>query len=869
MDKKKLYIVGGAAILILGYLNYYSDESGMKPGENIVETTNVKYQGDGFKIDAKKQIDYVDKNENQFQEAKAYLKDMVLSGDNAFLDAARNLALKSNILGESTNGWNFKAEEINYDKIKDELVSQKPVSATNKEMKFSISGDNFKTDSKMSYIELRKNVVLENEKIRITGDAGDYNDSRKQAVLRENVKLLGKDLGEQFKEELTGDFQLLNYDLNTKIVESNLPYKIYYGKGTLTGEKFQYNQELETMLISQNVEILANGYTVKMENIEKKQGSDLIHIKGKIAGDNGVNYFSGDEGVYNPDTKELVLSGNVEIKSEAQGKITGERAVYNTEKEILDLYGEKTPVVYKGKDGELETAHLNYDVKNSRMKIENSFTFKTPEYSGKGSYLEYGMTDKKGLMKGAEITGDGKVLITELIDFQDQGQIFTIPGDFLVKDLKNDDRLESKGAIYSQATGDFTTASPFTLYNGDSVVTGTGVTYNSVTGKGTLDKDVLLRNEKDQLVISGKRGEIKKDDYFNLVDDVRMNFGEYSTGAGIARYSFQKETITIPEKVEIVSSAKDSKFIMTNPVIETKLKMLKGKDFSGKEENYQASSKEVEYDYGNEVIVLKGKGIVSDPESVLKGDHLEYSIKTENMVAHGDYQLIQGNIEGAGKDIALSNQSGDVKGGKVKLWTDKGEEFQADRILGNLLKEKIDFLGNAKGKTLDKGKITQYNGEQVRLHLKKQDNRYTAQRVELLQDSTITQENTTMYSKYGDINLVNNIATSDRGVKVIMKDPEKGNTTVTSERAEFHMEKDKIYLNNNVVIVNEDPEKGKTVATGRKGTVLKAENSVELEGDVVIDSPDAVVRAQKAVYNATTKKIKATGDVVVDYKIKP
>ncbi|MGL5578622.1 MAG: S-layer protein, partial [Fusobacteriaceae bacterium] len=166
MDRKKLYIVGGAAVLILGYLNYYRDETEVKSGENIVETTDVKYQGDGFKIDAKKQIDYVDKNENKFMGAKAFLKDMVLSGDNAFLDAARNLALKSNILGESTNGWNFKAEEIDYDKVRDELTSKKPVSATNKELKFSLSGDTFKTDSKMSYIELRKNVVLENEKIK-------------------------------------------------------------------------------------------------------------------------------------------------------------------------------------------------------------------------------------------------------------------------------------------------------------------------------------------------------------------------------------------------------------------------------------------------------------------------------------------------------------------------------------------------------------------------------------------------------------------------------------------------------------------------------------------------------------------------------
>ncbi|MGL6131530.1 MAG: LPS export ABC transporter periplasmic protein LptC, partial [Fusobacteriaceae bacterium] len=170
---------------------------------------------------------------------------------------------------------------------------------------------------------------------------------------------------------------------------------------------------------------------------------------------------------------------------------------------------------------------------------------------------------------------------------------------------------------------------------------------------------------------------------------------------------------------------------------------------------------------------------------------------------------------------------------------------------------------------LDKGKITQYNGEQLRVHLSKDGKKYIAKRVELLKDSTITQENITMYSKYGDIDLIKNIAMSNNGVKIIMKDAIKGDTTVTSESAEFHMDKDIVYLNNDVLIVNKDPKKGETVATSKKGRVLKAENSVELEGDVVIDTPDAVVKAGKARYNATTKKINATGDVVVDYKIKP
>lgn len=868
MNRKKLYIIGAAALLILGYLNYYGDETGVKPGEQIVETTDVKYVGDGFKIDAKKQIDYVDKNENKFMEAKAFLKDMILSGDNAFLDAARNLALKSNILGESSNGWSFKADEIDYDKIKDELISKKPVSATNRDLKFSISGDNFKTDSKMSYIELRKNVVLENDKIKVTGEAADYRDSTKQALLKENVKLFGKDLGERFKESLSGDFQQLNYDLNTKVVESNFPYKIYYGSATLSADKFIYNQELDTMRISENVEILANGYTIKVKDIEKKQGSELIYIAGKIVGDNGINFFQGESGVYNPDTNELTITGDVELISKDQGKLLGEKVVYNTATEVLDLYGEERELLYTGVNGELRAKTLNYDQTTGQMVIPEDFTFKNSDYSGKGRALKYNLISKNGTMTQAEILSGERVLVTKLIEFQEENQKIILPEEFQITDIKSGDKLNSKNAVYSKTTGDFQSEMPFTLHSRDSVVTGTGVKYNSITGMGTIEKDILLENAKDNLVVKGDRGEIKKDQYFNLLDNVKINFGDYYTSASRADYSFPNETITIPETVEILSSVKESNFLITEPVIWTKKRELRGKDFTGKEDGYLASSKEVEYDYEKEIIKLKRDGVVSNGEATLKGSNLEYSVMTESMKAIGDYDLLYGNMDAKGKDISLSNSTGDIAGGKIKIWTDKNEEFQADRIQGNLHKGMVDFLGNARGKTLDKGKITQYNGEQLRVHLEKAQDRYRAKRIELLQDSTITQENITMYSKYGDVNLDNNIAISDNGVKILMKDSKKGDTTVTSERAEFHMEKDIIYLNNSVKIVNVDPEKGTTVATGRRGIVFRTENSVELEGDVVIDSPDAIVRAEKAIYNATTKKIKASGDVVVDYKVK-
>ena len=166
MNKKKIYIIIFVVIIILGYLNYFKDENDLSDIKKAIETTNVTYDSEDYHVEADKQVDYVDDNETNFEKAKALVKDMVISGDNVFIDKVRNLALKNNILGVSPNGWKFNTEAARYDKLKDEITSDVGVSAENAEKKVKVSGKNFVTDSKMSYIELKDNVVLENEKIK-------------------------------------------------------------------------------------------------------------------------------------------------------------------------------------------------------------------------------------------------------------------------------------------------------------------------------------------------------------------------------------------------------------------------------------------------------------------------------------------------------------------------------------------------------------------------------------------------------------------------------------------------------------------------------------------------------------------------------
>lgn len=130
MTKKKMaYIGAGIVALVLGYFNYFGSDKETGDIRKLVETINAVYESDDLRIEAEKQVDYIDEKESKFEKAKAFIQGMLLSGDNAFLDKDRNLTLDTNIIGKSANGWEIKASQLKYNKETQELESVKPMYA--------------------------------------------------------------------------------------------------------------------------------------------------------------------------------------------------------------------------------------------------------------------------------------------------------------------------------------------------------------------------------------------------------------------------------------------------------------------------------------------------------------------------------------------------------------------------------------------------------------------------------------------------------------------------------------------------------------------------------------------------------------------
>ncbi|MGL4688027.1 MAG: LPS export ABC transporter periplasmic protein LptC, partial [Fusobacteriaceae bacterium] len=335
-----------------------------------------------------------------------------------------------------------------------------------------------------------------------------------------------------------------------------------------------------------------------------------------------------------------------------------------------------------------------------------------------------------------------------------------------------------------------------------------------------------------------------------------------------ARYTFIDKIIRIDNTVDINSKDGKSNIKMNNTEIDTVSSKIKGTQFIGSDEIYKVTSDLFVYNYKEKKALLKNNGIISNKETTLKGNNLEYIVGKKEIYAKGKYNFYSDTLKGTGENLSINNLNGNIKGGKVLVKTDKKDKFQSNSIEGNLNNLIVDFKGDAKGITYDKGKETKYKGDLVRVTLSKPAGKYEAKNIELVGNSTVEQDNIIMYSKQTNIDLKTKIAYSYKRPKIVVSDEKNGITELESDSLEFHMNKDIVFMNGNIYVLNKNKEKGDTTAKAEKGTAKINEKIIELEKNVVIDYPEAILHADKGIYNMGTKKIRALGKVIVDYKIK-
>ncbi|MBC2855902.1 S-layer protein [Cetobacterium sp. 2A] len=898
MNRKKLLYIGAViVVLALGYLNYFGDEKEIKPKEQIIETTDVIYDSEGYHIEAQKQKDIVKTDETTFESAKALVKDMIISGDNVLLDAAKNLVLKTNILGKSMNGWEFKTDSAKYVKELDQVVSDSGVVAINKEKNIEISGKNFKTDTKMSYVDVTEGVVLKSGNYILKSDSANYSDKSKEVNLSGNITIEGKELGEE-KGTLSGQFSNGKYNIETKILEAFGPFNLDYNNIKLFGEKFWFDENTGAFKITENVYILADGYKIDVKEISRKSAQDSIEFTGKVSGTNGVYSFVADNGIYDTKNKTLDMIGNIFGKSKEGQELVAQLVKYNRESGILQLFGGKEDVVYTQKDESIKSKDMIYNTKTKEISLLNGYYYKSSKYESKGK--EFFLNNETGIgyvvsgyvkdfidnqyasgdrvdfnrnLKNYYIKGNGYfktpkyTLKSQEVDYRgtDGFAYLPLPYEFL-QNGKND-FFKGNSAEYNLKSFEFKTPGEFVYESGDNILKGENLLYNTETEVGNIEKNVSILSKKDNTLVTGDKGEFKKEDYANIIGNLVIENSKADFFATDGKYKLKEEKIYIPGEITIKGKENPMDGNMFDGVYNIKTNKFSAKNFHGKDVNNTLKSDIINYYVNEDRVELQGSAKITKDTTVLTGQLLDYKLKTEVANSPKPFQIEYGTfiINGTKGMANLANENLDID--DIRAKSKDGDNFSANKGIGNMTEMKMDFVGNAKGTVYQNGVPIKFDGKLARVYFKKEGSGYKAQRAEIKDDAVITKEDMTLYSKYLEMDIPRDLVFGREDTRIKIKN-ENGVTDITSRVMDANIKTEVANLIGDVVIVNKD-NKGKiTRTTSDKAIVKNKDSIVELIGKVFTENEESTVEADKAIYNMKTNKLKAIGNVFVEYKTK-
>ncbi|MGL4653233.1 LptA/OstA family protein [Cetobacterium sp.] len=895
MDKKKLaYRIVIAAALVLGYFNYFGDEKKIEKKEEVVETIGAVYDTEGYHIEAEKQKDFIRKNETTFEKAKAVLGGMVLTGDNAILDAGKNLLLKSNILGKSLNGWEFETQEAKYTKESGEIESTIGVTAINKEEGIEVSGQNFKSDLKMENVILSGDVKLKTNNITLSAQQAKYNDKDKIMSIDGQAFLSGSNLGDG-SGILSGNFKGLKYDTKTNILTSSNPFELDYNGIKLYGEDLVLNDKTESFKISKNVHILAEGYKINMESITS-DGGDNINFNGKIDGSNGVYSFVGDNGIYNKITKKLVLKGNIDGTDKDGAKLKADMAIYSTDTKDLELLSDKN-IEYTSLTNKILTKNLKYKTVTGEIYLKDGYSYFSDKYDSKGESFFYNKLTGKGYVLKGSVTDvvqkqmasgnrvdfdrdEESYLVNGEAQFEDERYIFEsskmdylgkkgfvyLPEKYILKRKVEKDSFEGLKGEYNLTTEIFKSFGAFKYISTNNIVEGTNLEFNQKTGIGTVEKDLVALDKKGDTKVVSTTGEFKENEFVKLRDKLILTSGDVVANANSADYQIKDEKIYIPGEIIFQDVVKKSSGKMYNGVYETNKKIFTGEKFSGKDVKNASKSDIIKYFVSEGEFILEGNAEIKDDVSTLKGELLQYNQNTE--IAKSDLPI---NIKYTDYNIDMKNgelnkKSGNLKGETVFIKSKLNEEFKGDKVEGTLNNMNLDFAGNVSGRIYQDGVPVDFKGDFVRAYFKKNAaGKNEIQRVEIRKNAVIVKEGTTLYSDYLEIQPEKKLVFGKDNTRAVLKDENGVITTVTANMMTGNLNTEIIDLVGKVVIVRKDKDKTLN-ATSTKAKLKNKENLAELRGNVFVDDGDSVITADEVDYNMKTNKAKARGNVFVDYK---
>ena len=882
MSKKKIiYIVLGVVVLVLVYFNYYGSDKEVGDIKKIVETINAVYESDDYHVEAEKEIDYLDEKESKFEKAKAIIQGMILSGDNVFLDKNKNLTLDTNILGISPNGWEIKASELKFNKEAKELVSTKPMYAKNEEKGVEILANKFKTTISMDNITLEDGVVIKNKLFSILADKANYNNSSKIITLEGNIRLSNgigevgdintlKDVKDipnnsinKNDKEMSGTFSKVYFDLNERNLYATDGFDLKYDEVGLKGKNIVLNETTQSLKVTDDVKFTYQDYVFDVSYIEKEPNSDIINIYGKIKGGNPVYSVLADKGEYNVNDKKIRIFGNVDITSTKGEKLVLDNVVYSSETKEADMYGNK--IKYTSSTNNLEAEYIHYSTVTKEITTDKPFDSWNEKGEGiTGTNIVYNLGTKDFYSK-ENITVKNKDygLTTKNVTYKEDTGILSAPEPYVIKSIDETSTINGKSITYNKKTGELTSPGEIILNNKGTIMKGHDLVYNNISGLGKLQGPIPFENKEDKMSGTAKEIIIKKGDYVDLIGPIKVKQDTTNMLVDNARYSYKDGLVHVNTPVKFNDSVKSMVGSVNSATYSPKDSILKGTNFNMKEPDRSAKAQNIVlYNKENRRLELIGNAYLSSGKDNISGPKIVYYLDTKdaetptNSVINYDQYTIKSTY---GK---VNKESGEIFVKNADVKSLDGNDFSSNQAKGNI-NDVVHFTGNVKGKSTQKEGDVYFTGDKVDLYMGKVNDKYEAKKVIVDTKSTFTQLNRKIVSNYMELDLIKKeIYAKDRPILTI-DDGEKGNTLVKADDVTAYIDKELIKLNKNVFVKNINEKKEETVLTAERGTVTK--QMADVYDRVKIVTKDSVTTANEGHYDMVNRKIRAKGNVHVDY----
>ena len=882
MTKKKIiYIVLGVVALVLVYFNYYGSDKEVGDIKKIVETINAVYESDDYHVEAEKEIDYLDEKESKFEKAKAIIQGMILSGDNVFLDKDKNLTLDTNILGISPNGWEIKASELKFNKETKELVSTKPMYAKNEEKGVEILANKFKTTISMDNITLEDGVVIKNKLFSILADKANYDNNTKIITLEGNIKLSNR-IGEvgdintlkdvkslentsnnKKEKEISGTFSKVYFNLNERNLYATDGFDMKYDEVGLKGKDIVLNETTQSFKVTGDVKFTYQDYIFDVSYIEKEPNSDIINIYGQIKGGNPIYSVLADKGEYNINDKKIRIFGNVDITSTKGEKLNLDNFVYSSETKEADMYGNK--IKYTSPTNNLEAEYIHYNTVTKEITTDKPFDSWNEKGEGiTGTNIVYNLGTKDFYSK-ENITVKNKDygLTTKNVTYKEETGILSAPEPYVIKSTDETSTINGKSITYNKKTGELTSPGEIILNNKGTIMKGHDLVYNNISGLGKLQGPIPFENKEDKMSGTAKEIIIKKGDYVDLIGPIKVKQDTTNMLVDNARYSYKDELVHVNTPVKFNDPVKSMVGSVSSATYSPKDSILKGTNFNMKEPDRSAKAQNIVlYNKENRRLELIGNAYLSSGKDNISGPKIVYYLDTKdaetptNSIIHYDQYTVKSTY---GK---VNKESGEIFVKNADVKSLDGNDFSSNQAKGNI-NNVVHFTGNVKGKSKQKEGDVYFTGDKADLYMSKVNNKYEAKKVIVNTKSTFTQLNRKIVSNYMELDLIKKeVYAKDKPVLTI-DDGEKGNTLLKADDVTGYIDKELIKLNKNVYVKNINEKKEETVLTAERGTVTK--QMADVYDRVKVVTKDSVITANEGHYDIVNRKIRAKGNVHVDY----